>query len=69
MIDVDYEALEISIYSILDERDYDKYDMKTILRTADMVWDDTAIEVKASDFKIIVDNLTYEVLDYTGYDG
>lgn len=69
MIDVDYEALEISIYSVLDERDYGKYDMKNILRTADMVWDNTAIEVKASDFKLIVDSLTYEVLDYTGYDG
>lgn len=65
---INYEYLENAIYSILDERDSAKYDMDTILKTAKMVWDDTAIEVTATDFKLVIDELTYEIIDYTGYD-
>ena len=68
MNSVDFESLENAVYSVLDESIINKYDIKTILLSAKFVYANTAIEVTANDFKIVVDRLTYEVLDYTGYD-
>lgn len=65
---INYESLEYTIYDILDERIIDEYDIGTILATAKEVWDNTAIQVTAKDFVLTVDNLTYEIVDYTGYD-
>jgi len=65
---MDYEKLENAIYSVLDESIADKYDVKTILLSAQYCWAGTGIQVKANDFTIVVDSLTYDVLDYTGYD-
>jgi len=68
MIDIDFEALYNSVCSCLDDRIIDGYDLDTIVRNAVPCWDNTAIEVKATDFKIVVDAISYEVMDYSGYD-
>ena len=68
MIDVDFEALENAVRSVLDESVIDKYDFDTILLSAQLVWADTAVMVTASDFMVVVDRVSYEVLDYTGLD-
>ena len=33
-----------------------------------MVWDGTGVEVKSKDFVMVFDLISYELLDYTGYD-
>lgn len=68
MIDIDFEALGNSIADLLDESIIGNYDIDTILLTAKLVWDNTAIQVTARDFTLIVDGLTYDILDYSGFD-
>lgn len=65
---IDYEALENSIQEQIDENLLSKYDFKAILRTAKVVWDNTAVQVKANDFTMVFDIISYELLDYTGND-
>lgn len=69
MIDIDFEALHNSVCSCLDERIIDGYDLDTIVRNAVPCWDNTAIQVKGTDFTIVVDSVSYDVVDYTGFDG
>ena len=66
--DIDYESLEISLRDQIDESLLSKYDFNTILRTAEMVWDDTAVKVTANDFVMIFDLIDYECVEYTGND-
>ena len=62
------EALQNAIISNLDENIVGRYDMSTILRSAKYCWDNTAIEVRSTDFVMVFDELSYELLDYTGFD-
>lgn len=68
MTEVDYDALLVSILDNIDESLQSKYDFDTILKTATIVWDGTAVQVKASDFTMVFDLIGYEIVDYTGND-
>jgi len=68
MSDIDYETLYYSIIDNLDENLIESYDLDTIIQSAKLTWDDTAVEVNSTDFTMIFDILTYDILDYTGYD-
>ena len=68
MTEVDYDALLVSILDNIDESLQSKYDFDTILKTAEIVWDGTAVQVTASDFVMVFDLVSYECVDYTGND-
>lgn len=68
MTEVDYDALLVSILDNIDESLQSKYDFDTILKTAEIVWDGIAVQVKASDFTMVFDLISYEIVDYTGND-
>ena len=69
MSNIDFEALYNSVCSCLDEKIIDGYDLDTVVRNAVPCWDNTAIMVKSTDFVIVVDAISYDVVDYTGFDG
>jgi len=68
MSEIDFEALRNSIIDNLDERLINRYDFDVILKSAKLVWDDTAIQVTANDFTMIFDKISYEILQYIGFD-
>jgi len=68
MSEIDFEALRNSIIDNLDERLINRYDFDVILKSAKLVWDDTAIQVTANDFTMIFDKISYEILQYVGFD-
>lgn len=65
---IDYERLTNSVMESLVESDWGRYDFDTIISNAVSCWDDTAILVKSSDFKMVFDELSYELLSYEGFD-
>lgn len=65
---IDYEALRNSIIDQLDENIIEDYDFDTILKSAEIVWDSTAVKVKSKDFEMIFDLVNYELLQYIGFD-
>lgn len=65
---IDYEALRNSVIDQLDEGIIEDYDFDTILKTAEVVWDNTAVKVKSKDFEMIFDLISYELLQYIGFD-
>ena len=65
---IDFEALSNAIQEQLDDRVMGKYDLDTILRSAMVCWDGIGVMVKSSDFVMVFDIISYEVLDYTGND-
>lgn len=67
-MNINKEALEYAVKDVLDESIVQKYDFAVILNSARIVWDDTAVEVRGSDFRMVFDILTYDLLSYTGYD-
>ena len=67
-IEIDFDALLYSVKDVIDENLQDYYDYETILNSAEIVWDNTAVQVSATNFAMIFDLMTYELLDYTGYD-
>ena len=68
MNSIDYEALNNAVQENIDENLLIKYDFEAILRTAKLVWDNTAVQVTSNDFIMIFDKVSYELLDYTGND-
>lgn len=66
--EIDYETLNNSIQEQIDDSIIDKYDFESILRSAEIVWDNTAVKVKSSDFTMVFDLISYEIMDYTGND-
>lgn len=66
--EVNYEALNNSIQEQIDDSIIDKYDFESILRSAKIVWDNTAVQVKSDDFTMVFDLINYEIMDYTGND-
>ena len=65
---IDYSALNNAIQEVIDENLLNKYDFEAILRTAKIVWDNTAVQVTNNDFIMTFDLVSYELLDYTGND-
>lgn len=68
MSGIDFESLYHAIVSVLDESIQDNYDFDGLLKTAKVVWDGIGVEVKSKDFVMVFDLVSYELLDYTGYD-
>ena len=68
MNSIDYEALSNAVQEVIDENLLSKYDFEAILRTAKVVWDNTAVQVTSNDFIMVFDLISYELLDYTGND-
>ena len=68
MTSIDYDALLNSIQDNIDESLLDGYDWDVVLKSAEIVWDETAIQVTSKDFTMIFDILSYELLQYTGFD-
>lgn len=66
--EIDYDSLLNSILDNIDENLQSKYDFDTILRTAEIVWDGTAVRVRGNDFEMIFDIISYEICEYTGND-
>lgn len=65
---IDYETLQNVIQEQISENLLSSYDFESILRSAKLVWDNTAVQVKATDFTMVFDLISYELLDYTGND-
>ncbi|MBQ6345187.1 MAG: hypothetical protein IJI96_03630 [Methanobrevibacter sp.] len=65
---IDYETLQNAIQEQISENLLSSYDFESILRSAKLVWDNTAVQVKATDFTMVFDLISYELLDYTGND-
>lgn len=65
---IDFASLRNAIVEQLDERILDRYDLDIVLKSARIVWDGTAVEVRSKDFVMVFDLVGYECLDYTGYD-
>lgn len=65
---IDYTSLRNSVLGQLDESILDGYDIDTVLNSAEIVWDSTAVRVKSKDFIMIFDIISYELLDYSGFD-
>lgn len=68
MSSIDFDALRNAIINVLDERIINRYDFDVVLKSAKLVWDNTAIEVKSKDFTMIFDKISYELLQYIGFD-
>lgn len=68
MIEIDYEALNNAVQDNIDENLLSKYDFNTICNSAEIVWDSTAVQVKSSDFTMVFDLISYDLVDYTGND-
>ena len=67
-MNIDYDALLNSIQDNIDDSLLDGYDFDTVLKSAEIVWDGTAIQVKSKDFVMVFDIISYELLSYTGFD-
>lgn len=66
--EIDYEALSCAVLDVYDESLQSSLNMDTILKTAKLVWDNTAVEVKSKGTTMIFDLISYELMDYTGFD-
>ena len=66
--EIDYETLLHSIQEQIDDSLIENYDFESLLRTATICWDGTAVQVKSTDFIMVFDLINYDLLDYTGYD-
>lgn len=68
MSEIDYETLLYRIMENIDDSLDDGYDYDIVLQSAEFCWDNTAIKVTSRDFTMVFDVISYELLDYTGYD-
>ena len=66
MSEINYDYLTHAILDTLDENV--SVDIDTILKSAEIVWDGTAVQVKSSEFTMIFNIISYELEDYRGYD-
>ena len=65
---IDFERLENAVLEVLSDDISEKYDMSIILKSAKLVWDDTAVQVKSNDFLMIFDLVSYNLENYEGFD-
>ena len=66
--EINYESLADAVQEQIDDSIITHYDLNSILRSAELCWDNTAVMVKANDFIMVFDLIGYELLDYTGND-
>lgn len=65
---IDYERLLFNIKESIEDKEHNKYDFNTILKSASLCWDGTAIMVTSSDFTMVFDLISYELVNYEGLD-
>ena len=65
---IDYERLLHSVKDVLLEEHWGNYDLVSIVRNAQLCWDDTGVMVKSSDFQFIFDIVSYECLSVSTND-
>ena len=65
---IDYELLVIAMKDSILEDDWDKYDFESIAKNSTPCWDDTAVMCRANDFQIVIDSISYDVLDISTND-
>lgn len=65
---IDYELLVIAMKDSILEDDWDKYDFESIAKNSTPCWDDTAVMCRANDFQMIIDAISYDVLDISTND-
>lgn len=68
MTEIDFEELIHGIQEQMDDSVIEGYDLDSLLRTATICWDGTAVQVTGKDFVMVFDLINYDLLDYTGYD-
>ena len=61
-------SLENAILEVFDDEGTTVPDVSVVLKTAELVWDDTAVQVKSSDSQMVFELISYEMVDYIGYD-
>lgn len=64
----DSESLYHAIQMQIDDNLLDEYNFDSIIRSAEIVWDNTAVKVTAKDFTMIFSLIDYECLQYIGLD-
>ena len=65
---IDFERLENAVLNVLGDEVSEKYNINVVLKSAKLVWDDTAVQVKSDDFLMIFDLITYDLENYEGFD-
>ena len=63
MSSVDLASLVIAMKDALSDDLWSKYDFESIAHNGELCWDDTAVKCRGSDFEMVIDVLSYEVLD------
>ena len=58
-MNIDYDALLNSVQDNIDDSLLDGYDFDTVLKSAEIVWDGTAVQVKSKDFVMVFDIISY----------
>lgn len=67
-MNIDYERLLNAVKDVLLEEHWDNYDLDALVHNASLCWDDTAVEVKGSDFTFIFDLISYDCLSVSTLD-
>ena len=65
---INFERLENAVLNVLGDEVSEKYNINVVLKSAKLVWDDTAVQVKSDDFLMIFDLITYDLENYEGFD-
>ena len=65
---IDFERLENAVLNVLGDEVSEEYNINVVLKSARLVWDDTAVQVKSDDFLMIFDLITYDLENYEGFD-
>ena len=63
MSNVDLASLVIAMKDAISDDLWSKYDFDSIAQNGELCWDDTAVLCRGNDFEMIIDVLSYEVLD------
>ena len=61
MTEINLDYLKHAVLDVLDESIQEGYDLDIILKSATLVWDDTAVQVKGNDFIMVFD---YAFINY-----
>ena len=62
-MNIDYDLLRDAVAGVLDDSVMGLYDLDSVLLSATPCWDNTGVMVTATDFVVIVDSVSYEVVE------
>ena len=63
MSTVDLASLVIAMKDAISDDLWSKYDFESIAHNGELCWDGTAVRCSGNDFEMVIDVLSYEVLD------